>query len=77
MRIEKVTERILAKSCLTPEEMKVGRILYNLPTAGGENSLTRKWVEALGSKKRSELQNSVIVKVSILRNKTRKNRAGN
>jgi hypothetical protein len=60
MRRGEITEEALTKANLTKEEIKVARLIYGLPSAGGDHSSTNNWYsENLSPKRRSELIVSV------------------
>ena len=52
MEITEITERIIGKAKLTPQEAMVARVEFNLSTAGKR---TKNWVKNLSQVKRNEL----------------------
>ncbi|KPJ54629.1 hypothetical protein AMJ47_03995 [Parcubacteria bacterium DG_72] len=64
-----ITEKDLAKSKLfTDEEMRFARVILGLPSAGQENSATRKWFKGLGGgAKYGRLFKSVNEKINKIR----------
>jgi len=53
--VNDITESLIARAGLTPEEAKVARVLYELKTAGKR---TKRWVENLPARKYNSLLES-------------------
>jgi len=63
MEDKRVNEKVLARIGLSSKKMKIARVMYNLKTAGGENSSTRKFEKALSSKTRFRARQEILQKV--------------
>lgn len=66
-----ITERIIGQANLSPEEARVARVKFGLPTAGQR---TQGWVEALSGEKRTQILSNVQQKI---RQILKMQRAGN